>query len=313
MQSLQPLLAFAETARHGNFTRAARAMGCAKSTLAKAVARLELQLGVPLFHRSTRHVTLTPDGERLYQRCRRVLAEWEELQAEAASAEPAGWLRVDMPITYGKRHVMPLLAALARRHAGLRLDLRLSDRHNDLVRDGVDLAVRIGELQDSSLVARRVDHQHLLLCAAPALLAVVGVPASPDGLDRLPAIAFRLPTSGRDRAWAFRSPQGQPLEHHPAVLTRVDDTEGLVEAIRLGLGVCQLPDYAVDDDLARGTLVELLPAWRPAPMPISVVMPSGRLQPARVQAAVQALQALRDRLRWPGLGIAAGAAGTSAA
>lgn len=296
MQGLQQFIAFAQTARHGSFAAAAREQGAAPSTLAKAVARLEGALGVKLFHRTTRQVTLTPDGERLYQRCQRVLAEVEDLQAEAAGtrAAPSGTLRIEMPVFYGRRFVMPLLAALGRQHPALRLDLRLSDAQADLVRDNVDLAVRIGHLRDSTLVARRVDRQYLVLCASPAYLAQRGTPRRLDELAAHDAIVFRLPTSGRDRAWQFRQ-KGTPVQLQPVPQVRVNESEGLVQAVALGLGLCQLPDLMVADELARGTLVEVLPGCRPEPMPIHVVYPSARLLPARVRVAIDALDALRRR------------------
>ncbi|HSV69602.1 MAG TPA: LysR substrate-binding domain-containing protein [Methylibium sp.] len=296
MQGLQQFIAFAATAKQGGFAAAAREQGVAPSTLAKAVARLEASLGVKLFHRTTRLVTLTPDGERLFQRCQRVLAEVEDLQAEAAGtrAAPSGTLRIDLPVYYGKRFVMPLLAELQHRHPALRIDVRLTDVQVDLVRDGIDLAVRIGRLQDSTLVARRVDQQGLLLCAAPGYLAAQGTPRRLEDLSRHAAIVFRLPTTGRDRPWQFRQ-RGVAVELQPAPRVRVNETEGLQEALRLGMGLCQVPDLLVADDLARGELQELLPSCRPEPMPISVVYPSGRLLPARVRAAIDALDALRQR------------------
>lgn len=296
MQGLQQFIAFAETAKHGGFALAARELGMAPSTVAKAVARLERALGVKLFHRTTRQVALTPDGERLFQRCQRVLAEVEELQADAsgARAEPAGLVRIDMPVFYGRKFVMPLLAELMQRHPALRLDMRLTDLQVDLVRDGVDLAVRIGALRDSSLIARRVDQQGLLLCASPAYLAQRGSPRRIEDLARHQAVVFRRPSSGRDRPWQLRR-RGEALELTPTPYLRVSETEGLVEAVRLGLGIAQLPDLLAEEALARGELVELLPGSRPAPMPIHLVYPSGRLVPARVRATLEALEALRTR------------------
>jgi LysR family transcriptional regulator for bpeEF and oprC len=296
MQGLQQFIAFAETAKHGGFAAAARELGVAPSTLAKAVARLEDTLAVKLFHRTTRQVTLTPDGERLFLRCQRVLAEIEDLQAEAAGtrAAPAGTLRIDLPVYYGKRFVMPLLAALMREHAGLRMDIRLTDMLDDLVRDGIDLAVRIGPLRDSTLVARRVDRQGLVLCASPAYLKAHGAPRRIEDLAGHAAIAFRLPSTGRDRPWQLRQ-RGTPVDLTPQPHVRVNETEGLVDALKLGLGVCQVPDLLVQDELARGELLELLPSCRPEPMPINVVYPSARLVPARVRVAIDALEALRQR------------------
>lgn len=300
MQGLQQFIAFAETAKHGSFAAAAREQGLAPSTLAKAVARLEAALGVKLFHRTTRLVTLTPDGERLFQRCQRVLAEVDDLQAEASGTRsmPAGMLRIEMPVFYGKRFVMPVLAGLLRRYPALRLDARLDDAHADLVRDNIDLAVRIGRLQDSTLVARRVDRQALCLCASPDYLAARGVPRRIEDLAEHAAIVFRLPTTGRDRPWQLRQ-RGAGVELHPQPGVRVNETEGLLAALKLGLGLCQLPDMLVADELARGELVEVLPSCRPESMPISIVHPAGRLLPARVRVAIEALDALRLRLDRP--------------
>ncbi len=296
MPGLQQFIAFAETAKYGGFAAAAREQGVAPSTLAKAVARLETTLGVKLFHRTTRQVRLTPDGERLYQRCQRVLAEVEDLQAEASGtrASPSGMLRIDAPAFYGKRFVMPLLAGLMQRHPQLQIDLRLSDAFVDLVREGVDLALRIGRLRDSTLVARRVDKQQLLLCASPAYLEARGTPRRIEDLAGHDVVVFRLPTSGRDRPWQLRQ-RGSPVELVPRAQVRIDDGEGLVEALKLGMGLCQLPDMMVQGELERGELVELLPSCRPEPMPIHIVYPSGRLLPERVRVAIEALEALRQR------------------
>ncbi len=296
MQGLQQFIAFAETAKHGGFAAAAREQGVAPSTLAKAVARLETALGVKLFHRTTRQVRLTPDGERLFQRCQRVLAEVEDLRSEASGtrALPSGTLRIDAPAFYGKRFVMPLLAGLMRRHPQLQIDLRLSDAYVDLVREGIDLALRIGPLRDSTLVARRVDRQQLVLCASPTYLDARGTPRRIEDLAGHDVVVFRLPTSGRDRPWQLRQ-RGRALEMVPRAQVRIDDGEGLVEALKLGMGLCQLPDMMVQDELQRGELVELLPSCRPEPMPIHIVHPSGRLLPQRVRVAIEALEALRQR------------------
>jgi len=293
---VQQFIAFAETAKHGGFAAAGRELGMTPSTIAKAVGRLEAGLGVRLFHRTTRQVRLTPDGERLYQRCQRVLAEVEELQAEASGtrATVTGTLRIDMPVFYGKHFVLPLLADLMKRHPALRIDARLSDSWVDLLREGSDLAVRIGALRDSTLVARRVDQQSLVLCASRAYLASRGTPRRVEDLASHDAIAFRLPSSGRDRPWQFRQ-RGVGVEVQPQPRVRVNETEGLVAALRLGMGFCQVPDMLVRDELQRGELIELLPSCRPEPMPIHVVHPAGRLLPARVRVALDALAGLRAR------------------
>lgn len=298
MQGLQQFLAFARTARHGSFAAAGRDLGVAPSTLAKSVARLESTLGVKLFHRTTRQVTLTTDGERLFLRCERLLAEFEDLQADAAGtrASPSGTVRVDLPVTYGRRVVLPVLAALLREHPALRFEIRMQDAYADLVRDGIDLAVRMGALGDSSLVARRIDTQRLVIVASPTYLHAHGTPRRLEDLDGHRAVVFRLRSSGRNRPWQLRS-GGRAIELHPAHAVQIDDTEGLAAAARLGLGLSQLPDNVVQEELARGELVEVLPRLRPAPMPISAVVPSGRLVPPRVRVVLDALEALRGRSR----------------
>lgn len=294
MKGLQQLIAFAETAKLGNFAQASRHLGVAPSTLAKSVARLEEGLGVKLFHRTTRQVRLTPDGERLFERCQRVLAEVDELQAAAAGTRSmvSGLLKIDAPVVWGMRRLVPMLGRMVREHPGLQLDLRLNDGFVDLVREGIDLAVRIGHLRDSSLVGRRIDWQSMVLCASPRYVDQHGLLRRLEDLQRHVAVVFRMPSSGRDRPWQFRRRDGELVEMNPASRVRINDGQGIVAALCEGMGLCQLPEYMVAGELASGRLVELLPGLRPPPMPISLVYPSGRLVPARVRVAIDALAAM---------------------
>ena len=293
MNGLQPLIAFSRTARLGSFAIAARELGCAPSTLAKSVSRLEQSLGVKLFHRTTRQISLTPDGEHLFLRCERVLAEVEELQAEAAGSRStvSGTLRLDAPVTYGRCVLIPLLARLLQAHPQLELDLRLRDSFSDLAREGLDAAIRVGALGDSSLVARRFDWQQLVLVASPSYLAARGKPEDLASLREHSTIVFRMPSSGKGRVWQFGGKCGAET-WVPAARIQVNDGEGMVAAAAAGLGLTQVPDNLVAAELASGVLVELLPECRPPVMPISVVMPSGRLQPPRVRALIEALGAM---------------------
>lgn len=296
MHGLQPLLAFSETAKHGGFAAAARELGSTPSTLAKAVARLESQLGLRLFHRTTRQLSLSADGERLFGRCQRVLAELEELHNEAAgaSAAPAGTLRIDMPLAYGRMVMLPLLARLLQQHGGLQLDARLSDAYVDVVKDGIDVAIRVGELQDSSLVARRFDKQQLVLVAAPVYLEQHGTPRTLDQLTLHRSILFRMPSSGRDRPQQFAI-KDRVIDVQPAQGLRFSDGEAMVQAAVLGLGLTQVPDYMAAAELAAGRLVQVLPRLRPPPLPIQAVMPGNRLVPARVRLLLDALDDLGRR------------------
>ncbi|MBP8309524.1 MAG: LysR family transcriptional regulator [Burkholderiaceae bacterium] len=290
MQGLAALLAFSETAKHGGFAAAARELGTSPSTLAKSVARLEASLGLRLFHRTTRQVTLTTEGERLFQRCQRVLAEFDELQTEAAGARaaPSGTLRIDMPIVYGRKIMLPLLARLARQHPALGLDVRLSDAQVDLVRDGIDVAIRVGELQDSSLAARRFDSQTLILVGAPAYLSEHGTPRSVESLAAHRHILFRMPGRGRDRPQQF-DVKGQTVSLQRDAGMRFNDGDAMVQAAVLGLGLTQVPDFMASDEISAGRLMEVLPRHRPPPMPIHAVMPGNRMLPARVRVLLDAL------------------------
>jgi DNA-binding transcriptional LysR family regulator len=297
MYTLQPLLAFAETAKRGNFAAAARELGCTPSTLAKAVSRLEADLGVRLFHRTTRRVALTGDGERLFDRCRRVLDELELLQEEASGTRqtPSGTLRIDMPVSLGRMVMLPLLARLACEYPALAIDARFSDAYADLVKDGIDVAIRTGQLRDSSLVARQLGSQELLLFAAPSYLKRAGRPRTLADLEGHSAVLFRVPSTGRERPWNFRA-GGRNVNVLPKSHIRVDQGDALVQAAVQGMGLGQVPHYMLADELRSGALVEVLPSLRPLPMPIWAVMPSARLIPQRVRALLDMMQATPDAL-----------------
>jgi DNA-binding transcriptional LysR family regulator len=290
MLGMDWLLPFTETVKHGSFAAAARELGATPSTIAKAVGRLEATLRLRLFHRTTRRVTLTSDGERLFERCQRLLAELAELQAEASGTltQPCGTLRVDLPIVFGRECIVPLIVGLAAKHPELRLDVRLSDAFVDLVKEGVDLAIRIGNMSDSRLVARRIGSQEWILCAAPSYLQAHGRPEKLADLASHRAILFRMPTTGRDQVWHLREGR-RKHDVRPSAQFRFSDGEAMARAAELGLGVAQLPDYIVSHQLAAGTLVELLPHCRPQSTPIHAVMPASRMVPARVRAILDEL------------------------
>jgi DNA-binding transcriptional LysR family regulator len=297
MIGLQPLLAFAETAKRGNFAQASRELGCTPSSLAKAVRRLEVLLGVRLFHRTTRSVTLTDDGRRLFERCQRVLAELELLHDEASGvrAEPSGTLRIDMPVALGRLVVLPLLARLAERHPQLSIDARLTDRYVDVVKEGIDVAIRTGTLDDSSLVAHPFGEQEQLLFGAPSYLAGAGTPRDVADLSKHTAVLFRAPSTGKHRPWQLRS-RARDLSILPRSRICVDDGDAIVRAAILGMGIGQVPHYMVAEPIARGELVELLPSFRPAPMPIAAVIPTARLVPARVRVFLDLIARSADAI-----------------
>lgn len=290
MQNLQQYLIFASAARLRSFAQAAREHGLTPSTVAKSIQRLEEHLGVRLFHRTTRQVSLTPEGDAVLENCQRLLAEFENLQTSAAGVrgEPHGLLRISVPITYGRQVILPVLAQLVRRHPQIQLDVQFDDGYCDLVRGGFDAAIRTGTLSDSSLVARRIGSQQLILCASPAYLAAAGTPRRIADLAAHRAIVFRMPTSGRDRPWVLKDGT-TTTELTPTFAVRCNDGEAMAAAAREGLGIAQLPHYMVEAALTAKRLVELMPSKRPPAMDIYVVYPSGRQLSPRVRALVDAL------------------------
>jgi DNA-binding transcriptional LysR family regulator len=295
MTTLQGFLSFAETAKHESFAGAARVLELSPSAVAKSVARLESTLGVRLFHRTTRQVVLTSDGRELFQRCQRVLEEIDGLRsaAEGARASPRGTLRIDMPISYGKQVMVPLLAKLAAQHPELGFEVRFSDRYADLVQDGLDAVIRVGALRDSRLVARTFDAQQLVICASPSYVKRRGTPRNLVELERHDCLGNRNRTTGRERGWPLRN-GGRVLEFQPRSRVVFDDGEALVEAAIAGLGLVQLPNYFFGAALRDGRLVEVLARLRPAPEPISIVYPSKRQVPHRLRVLIDELVARRS-------------------
>lgn len=292
MVSLDLLVSFASAARHAGFAGAARSLGLSPSAVAKNVARLEAQLGVRLFHRTTRRVTLSAEGEQCYARCIRVLDELESLEdATAGRDAPRGTLRIDMPVSYGRDVVLPVLARLLARHPALSLEARFSDHVTDLVKEGVDAAVRIGTLADSGLVGRVFDRLPIWTCASPAYLRRHGEPARPEELGAHSCLLFRLPVTGRERPWQFRV-GGRAYSPPLDTRVRLGDGEALVQAAMAGLGIAQVPRHMAEREVQRGALVEVLRRYRPAPLPVSLVYPSRRHVPQRVQLLARALAAV---------------------
>lgn len=292
--SLQGFVSFAETAKHASFARAARALELSPSAVAKSVARLEAALGVRLFHRTTRQVTLTGDGRELFERCQRVLEEIEGLRnaAEGTRRVPRGTLRLDVPVTYGKQVVVPVLARLAAAHPELAIEVRFSDRFVDLIQDGLDAVVRVGALADSRLVARAFDRQQLIVCASPRYLRRRGAPKALADIGAHDCVGIRSSLTGRERLWQLRQ-GGKDVEILPRSRLILDDGEATVQAVVAGLGLIQLPDYYFAQPLREGRVVEVLRPFRPPPMPISVVYPSKRQVPQRLRVLIDALAQAR--------------------
>jgi DNA-binding transcriptional LysR family regulator len=209
-------------------------------------------------------------------------------EAQGVRGAPSGTLRLNLPLVYGRAVVVPKLAALTRRYPELALELSFSDRYVDMVREGLDAVVRIGQLTDSTLVARRIGTQGMPLIASPAYLKRRGTPRHPDELAAHDCLAFRMPTSGRLRPWQFLSGK-RAIEFTPPARHVFDDGEALLEGVAQGMGMIQLPDYMATAAFKAKRVVEVLPEFRPPALAISLVLPSARQMTPRIRVLVEAL------------------------
>ena len=264
LDHLGDLLAFVRVADAQSFTAAADKLGLSRSAIGKCIARLEQGLGARLLHRSTRSVSLSDEGRVFYAHALRILAEVENA-ADAMDSRrqaPRGRLRLDLPVSLGRLHVMPLLRDYLREWPEVEADVSFSDDYADLVRDGIDVAIRIGGDPDSRLVQRVLAPHRLITCASPAYLERHGAPATPDDLARHRTVARRL---------------------------RLGDTEALRDAALAGEGIAQLGAFLVGADLRAGRLQAVLESVAPAGAPVCAVYPHRRHLAPKVRVLIDGI------------------------
>ncbi len=256
----------------GSFTAASERLNLTNSAVGKAVARLESRLGVRLFERTTRRLALTDAGQAFYRTCQRVLGELEEAEhvLKAEDTVPVGKLRIDLPATYGRLHVMPVLFDFMKAYPGVQPQISFTDRFVDLVEDGVDVAVRIGggETWPTPIGYRFLGRERRIFCCAPSYLEKVGeIKDDVDAMDRLDSVLYRRP-NGTPSPW-FIQRGDAPVEHcHPSAKLEVGSAESWVEAVAQGFGVGQLSTWLIGDRLAKGELVEVLPSFAVDGLPL---------------------------------------------
>ncbi len=263
MDYLAAMRAFVRAVDHGSFSKAAAESGLKVSTVSRYISGLEADLGASLLNRSTRRLHLTEAGTTFYERAAAIIAEVEEAREATISlnATPQGLLRLNIPGAFGRRHIVPHLKDFRDLHPHIRLDVTLTDATVNLIEAGADMAVRIGALADSSLVARRLAPHRRLVVGSPAYLQRHGAPAGPDDLARHDCIAFALQPSD---SWFFRptaEAEAETVEipiHGPF---RANDSEAVLSAARDGIGLALLPTWLLGEDIRAGRLVPLLTAW----------------------------------------------------
>ncbi|OJA79612.1 transcriptional regulator [Burkholderia ubonensis] len=289
MDHLHAMRIFARVAHLGSFTKAAEQMQLPRPTVSNAVQYLEKHLKIRLLQRTTRHVALTAEGATYYERCARLLADLDDAETlfEDAGASPRGVIRVDLPERFALDKVIPAIPSFHARYPDLRIVMSTTDRFVDLIADGIDCAVRVGALSDTSLVARRIGELAQVNCASPAYLARHGTPRSPDDLPEHVAVGYFSSRTGRELDWEYADMDtGEIHAVKMRSIVSVNSSQAYLACCVAGLGLIQAPRDGLDAPLADGTLVEVLPEWNAAPLPVSVVFPHGRHLAPRVRIFV---------------------------
>ncbi|MDR3413393.1 MAG: LysR substrate-binding domain-containing protein [Formivibrio sp.] len=291
LERLTGLIAFARVGSMGSFTAAARSLSISPSAVSKSVQRLERHLGVSLFTRTTRSLTLTPEGRELHERALRLLRDAEEIEQAAMTArsEPSGTLRVAAPLPIGVHVIAPALPAFRKLHPKVMVDLRLNDQFVDIIEEGIDIAVRIGDLADSRLLSRSFE-PHLLCCfASPAYLAMRGTPAHPDELAGHDTVNLRYQSTGQAMRWPFQIGD-RVIEVLPPSGVVVDVSDALVAVLAAGGGIGISATFVAVPYVARGELVPVLPEFAVERHNITAVWPESRRANPAVRAFLTMLQ-----------------------
>jgi DNA-binding transcriptional LysR family regulator len=285
MDRFDAMRVFTRVVERRSFTLAAQDLGLPRSTATDAVKQLEARLGVRLLQRTTRHVSPTLDGEAYHRRCLALIADLEDAEAAFAGAKPKGLLRVDVHGTLARHFVLPRLPAFLADYPQIELYMSEGDRLVDLIREGVDCVLRVGDRQDSDMVARRVGMLEEVTCVAPAYIERFGVPATVEALDGHRMVGFHSSATGALLPLEFIVDGVARTVTLPATVS-VNGAESYVAAARLGLGLIQVPRYHVETDLERGTLVPILADFPPSPTPVSLLYPRSRQLSPRVRVFI---------------------------
>lgn len=288
--NLNRLAVFVAVVEAGSLTQAGRRLGLAKTVVSGHIQRLEAEIGAALLVRTTRRLGLTEAGQRFFEACRPLLRELEEAIAAAGQDGPElrGTLRVTAPTDYGSSVVTPVAAALIARHPGLKIDLIAADRILDLVAEGVDVAIRVGWLRDSSQQATRIGtFAQWLVGPAPAA-GLASRARQPRDLGALPLVC--LSVLRQPASWSFTGPDGTVQRIRFGSALSVTTTAALMAAVQEGAGLGVLPDFAVAREVAEGRLIRFLPDWALPPGEIHAVFPASRHRPRKVRVFLEALR-----------------------
>ncbi len=287
MNKLQAMQVFVRVVETGAMTRAAESLRIPKATATTLIQQLEAALGVKLLNRTTRSVSVTTDGAAYYQRCVMILAQVRETEESLAQrhATPGGRLRVDAPTLMARLVIVPALPSFFARYPDIELQLGSSERRADLIEEGIDCALWSGELEDSTLIARRVGELYFGTCASPSYLAAHGQPRHPDELSVHRCINHFSRRTGKIFDWVFAK-NGERIQASLHGHIALDDENSYLAAAESGLGIAQIPAFVLKEAMERGTLELLLGDWFPEPAPLSVVYPENRHLSSKIRVFV---------------------------
>jgi len=276
MDRLTSLEVFVAAVEAGSLVGAARRFGLSPSMAGKHVAAIEAQLNARLLQRSTRALRLTDTGQAYYVRCKRILEQYQEAQWEAGAAQDSvrGVLRVAAPVTFGAMYLGGVIAGYLAAHPDVTVETTLSDRYTDLLAEGIDIAIRIGRLPDSDMVARRLTPCRMVFCASPAFLARYGVPETAEALCVAPRLTFSNAVSAGD--WTITDPSGRARVIDGPIRLAADNMQMLLAAALAGAGVAYGPSFVFGESIAGGDLVVLLPDHRTSELATHAVYPTKR-------------------------------------
>lgn len=289
---------FARVVECSSFTRAADTLGVPRSSVSAAVLELEARIGARLLHRTTRVVSPTQDGSAFYERCVRLIADFEDTEnIFRQSATPAGKLRVDVPGRIGRLIIAPALSAFLDEYPEIDIDLGVTDRAVNLVGESVDCVLRVGPLADSGLIARAIGELQLINVASPDYLKRHGMPKSPDDLQHHLAVSYASPSSGRVEPWEWI--EGGALRSTPMrSRVTVNSAEAYIACCLAGLGLIQIPAYDVMRHIEAGELLEVMPRHRAEPMRMTFLYPHRQHLSRRLQVFADWLETLLKRELW---------------
>lgn len=289
MDQLSAMRAFVRVVQTGSFSATGREMNTSQTTISKKVAALEKKIGVKLLARSSRDHALTPAGTKYYQTCVDILGELDEAEAEARSevASPQGTIRISAPVAFGRILLAPIMAEFFQRYPDIKVDLQLSDQHTDLISDGIDVAIRAKQLEDSTLIARHLFDNPMLVLAAPKYLQQHGEPKTPEDLKQHNCLVY---SRMKDiNVWSFTK---QNQKHAVAVNGNFqsDNRDVLLEVALTGMGIVTLPIWMVEHHLKEGRLTQLMSDYTGQNLPFNAVYLQSRYTPLKVRCLINYLK-----------------------